>query len=285
MKRKSFIYFLIIEISIMGLLLSSCEKTDDTSLSSSILEEKYVYKEVEYTCKYKVINDSILQDYSKEYSTANRFIEGIQNMPNSGVLTLSNCDLKYLFDSEVEADEYLRKFGNPVPKSNLKAGGAPTGSFLRCYEHSYHNAMMFDCFANDIYPQPNYYATEQYWGFSNMDIYYKGWNDKMSSIHIKNTHSILYLEVRIYEHHTFGGSWVIFIISNNSDSNAGVVNYSPDANTANFLYTNTAQTKDFSLRRLKTVRDGWFSTKVISWNDQVSSIKWKWFEPVAGKNK
>lgn len=252
------LFFSIFAIAISALLSSSCEKDNLVPNEKNVRTETYMYKGKEYNCKYIIINDSTLEDYSAEYTPVNSYIEEIQNKPGSGIVTLNTDNIQYLFENKAEADEFLKQFGNPMSlKSTVGA------SYINVYRHKYLTGpyATFDAFESDWI---NFHGLN-FWDSGNID-------NEISSIFISNGSSN-YLVVVVYEDNLLGGHFIKFVINPYSSSDNQLANHSDNINTTDADLSNTAQTERLSLRRLKTVRK-LFKKVIVSWNDQISSMEW-----------
>lgn len=260
--RTQNLFFSIFAIAISALLSSSCEKDNTVPNEKNVRTETYMYKGKEYNCKYIIINDSTLEDYSAEYTPVNSYIEEIQNKPGSGIVTLNTNNIQYLFENKAEADEFLKQFGNPM---SLKS--TVGSSYIDLYRHKYQTGpkITFDAYKSDWVDFASAYYYKYFSDGSPI-------NNEISSIFISNGSSN-YLVVVVYEDNLLGGHFIKFVINPYSSSDNQLANHSDNINTTDADLSNTAQTERLSLRRLKTVRK-LFKKEIVSWNDQISSIEW-----------
>lgn len=259
--------YLLIGIAIM---VCSCQKEDtqDLGYGDGVLKtEKFVYQDENYAIDYYQINDSIIRIETPEDSKDYLMYDLIMSQENVVMATFSDePDWVYYFDNENERQKFSDRILRKSP-SQLKAW---TPLQLYIYEHESWKGTryMVNDANNDANPSNLYNG---FVGYGNLGYASIGLDNRISSIKVHNQTGKL-CEISLYEHGGYSGtSWTIYVRPKQVD---GVGDSNADDLMADRSDYTIYQLSHFTARHLRTT-GVWPFKKEYTWNDQVSSIKWK----------
>ncbi len=266
--------FQLLIISFTILFFTNCDNTDEVSLLETPPEysEYYVYNGTETLLEYNVDNNDNIEFLND--TTTPEFIDLMKVLSSESLSILTFTDKEdytYVFDSSADKEDYLKTIRKDLLGDKVQTK-AWHPLYIRCYKNGGFNNMMFDATDPNDGITPTHYNTGDWDGFPNLS-YVNGTNfhDMMSSIQILN-YTGMEVEIQLYSTSKFSGyDWTIY-------SRPSSVNGHGDSNQDDgYRGTDISQLTYFSNRIMYTK---FFGLKKVSWDNQVTSIRWRQIECV-----
>ncbi len=265
MKKNYFLHFSAF-FCIFLLIISCDNKDENASTNYQTYNERYYYEGNYYEFEFRKYDDGVIEFMGDTTSTDFDIISTALQNSNSKLVYSDDLTV-YLFDNNEQKEQYLDSKGENE-LCELKNATAYSSICIFLYSYANFGIELFDAANPNDYAIPVYSSLDKSYGFGSLyNIDGRNFNDTFSSLHALN-YSGKRLKIILFEDTGFGGCTWTIIVRPSSENNTG------DSNSDyEFIRTYTYQLADFKNMTMKTTGRLWWK-KTITWDDNVSSLKW-----------